>query len=182
MLKRQKEEEDARREEEEALLDLLRAELEAERARRAAEERRRLQEASKAEMIAANEHQKRLKVGGWAGGCADRRKQRLTALPVCRTAAPLSWPPPPAPSRCPAVGTSHHSLHPPPSPLAPPQAERQAAERASEEDFRRRMLERFAEEDRLEQMNMQASAGGGGEVPGLGCRQGWVQFWSRCCV
>jgi hypothetical protein len=36
------------------------------------------------------------------------------------------------------------------------QAARQAAERANEEEFRRRMLERFAEEDRLEQMNMQA--------------------------
>jgi hypothetical protein len=38
------------------------------------------------------------------------------------------------------------------------QAERRAAERAGEEEFRRRMLERFAEEDRLEQMNMQAGA------------------------
>jgi hypothetical protein len=36
------------------------------------------------------------------------------------------------------------------------QAERQAAEQANEEEFRRRMLERFAGEDRLEQMNMQA--------------------------
>lgn len=38
------------------------------------------------------------------------------------------------------------------------QAERRAAERANEEEFRRRMLERFAEEDRLEQMNMQVGA------------------------
>ncbi len=47
------------------------------------------------------------------------------------------------------------------------QAERRAAERANEEEFRRRMLERFAEEDRLEQMNMQAGAGGCWQGPGL---------------
>lgn len=41
-----------------------------------------------------------------------------------------------------------------------PQAERRAAERAGEEEFRRRMLDRFAEEDRLEQMNMQVCGGG----------------------
>lgn len=63
LLKQQQEEEQARREEEEALLDLLRAELEAERARRAADERRRRQEQMKREMIQANEYQKQLKVG-----------------------------------------------------------------------------------------------------------------------
>jgi hypothetical protein len=62
-LRRQAEEEAARREEEEALLALLRAELEAERARVAAEERRRRQDDARREMVAANEHQKRLKVG-----------------------------------------------------------------------------------------------------------------------
>lgn len=41
------------------------------------------------------------------------------------------------------------------------QAERRAAERAGEEEFRRRMLARFEEEDRLEQMNMQARLGAG---------------------
>ena len=40
-------------------------------------------------------------------------------------------------------------------PAAPVQAERLAHERAEEDEFRRRTLERFAEEDRLEQMNAQ---------------------------
>lgn len=60
------EEEAAAKAEEEALLDMLQAELEAERARRAAAERAARQAAARAEMVEANEHQKRIKVGGWA--------------------------------------------------------------------------------------------------------------------
>lgn len=64
LLKAQQEEAARAKEEEEALLDLLRAELEAERARCAAEERRKRQEEMRAEMIKSNEVQMRLKVRG----------------------------------------------------------------------------------------------------------------------
>ena len=67
LLKQQREEEQAAREEEEALLDLLRAELEAERSRRAAEERRRRQEELCREMVQANDFQRRLKAGRSSG-------------------------------------------------------------------------------------------------------------------
>ena len=74
------EEEAAAKAEEEALLDLLRAELEAERARRAAAERAERQAAARAEMVAANEHQKRLKVRGPGRGCVGGPQQRRVAV------------------------------------------------------------------------------------------------------
>ena len=38
---------------------------------------------------------------------------------------------------------------------ATPQAEREAAQKADEEEFRRRLMAKFAEDDRIEQMNAQ---------------------------
>lgn len=75
LLKQQQEEAAAAREEEQALLDLLQAELEAERARRAAEERARRQQAMRQEMVEANETQKRLKVGWcWGQGWVEQTR------------------------------------------------------------------------------------------------------------
>lgn len=80
VLKAQQEEAARAKKEEEALLDLLRAELEAERARRAAEERRRRQEELRAEMIQSNEVQLRLKVRG-RGGRGLRPEARVLSSP-----------------------------------------------------------------------------------------------------
>ena len=57
------------------------------------------------------------------------------------------------------------------------QAERRAVEKAREDDFRRRMLERLQDEDRLEQMNAQV-----GWVHGFGRSDavGWLHgAWSK---
>jgi len=66
---------------------------------------------------------------------------------------------------------------------APFQAERRAAEKAREDDFRRRMLARLEEEDRLEQMNAQVGWGcvqGGRECAHRKCGQGGVYTAEGC--
>ena len=79
-IKRQHEEAAARREEEEALLDLLRAELEAERARRAAEERRHRAEQLRREMVEGNELQKRLKAERRVAEAASEAEFRRSGM------------------------------------------------------------------------------------------------------
>lgn len=99
LLKQQQEEEAARQEEEEALLDLLRAELEAERAKRAAEERARRQEQMRREMVEANEYQKQLKARqhgctgaglGWGRAHGSRGDLQMVVVVGQRAGRPLA--------------------------------------------------------------------------------------------
>jgi septal ring factor EnvC (AmiA/AmiB activator) len=101
VLKRQQEEEQARKEEEDALLDLLLAEMEAERARAAAQERRQRQEAARRDMAEANEGQKRFKVGE---GLECEVVGLVEGGAGCTGCLTVSLVPPAQPKRCKALG------------------------------------------------------------------------------
>ena len=148
--------------------------LEAERARRAAEDRKRRQEVMRHEMVAANQLQLQLKVGGgaWCSSMAWHVCGAGSVLHLART--------PGQPGNGPGCMLAWGHIQPcgPVTSLFHyRQAERRAVEKAREDDFRRRMLERLQDEDRLEQMNAQV-----GWVHGFGRSDavGWLHgAWSK---
>jgi hypothetical protein len=146
---------------------MLRAELEAERARRAAEAAAARRAAMRREMVEANGEQQRLKVCSIKGAQGGRRCVCVWVGGVCVGGVGRRI------LRVLLIGPNHvhmqaHSFMLTHSPGSPPartrtsnthtrahaqslQAERLAAERAQECEFRRRMMERLAAEDRLAQ-------------------------------
>jgi hypothetical protein len=148
-------------EEEEYLIDLMHEEEMAQRRRHDAEAAAAKREAAKREMMAANEGTKLRKFLslGWES-CNTACYTIWQCLAACMQAAFH------------AIGAAHHVWYLPPlccccycsllcvllvcrAAMLRLKAERAAAQRAEEAAFRQSMMAKFAEDDRLEQLNAQ---------------------------